>query len=294
MTKEQLQNRLSFLNDVNSPIGLSMYIVFKDGRIHFANLEASVRMELKNNFISYINNRLNNNDDLNYCNLSEYTDKRNAICFYDLPVPLPGLAPLNTVATQEEQTEFSFNNDEFDDIEGFVFLIGVENNKISLYKKHSHLSLIKRDSSFIGLRKSDTELVRVESDILKVSGTFEFLQVDNHVIVFNIASLENSFGYTGILMRAAKTKFSLIEDAELIENVSELEELIKEKKYAKRMVRVKASTPVLALPFDKLKGFIQTHPKLKRRIKFNDAQDKIKFHTKTSKELFLKLLSDSF
>ncbi|WP_293300243.1 anti-phage protein KwaB [Pedobacter sp. UBA4863] len=294
MTIEQLRNRLSFLNDANEHISLSMYLILKNGDIRFANLEEAVRNELKTKFLNYLNGRINNDGELNYCNLTDYTDRKNTVCYYDLPEPLPGLQPLNVVTTQEGQQEFSFIDDDFSNIEGFVFLIGNETNKIALYKKHYSLSLIKRDSSFVGLRKSETGLVRLESDILKVNETFEFLQVDNHVIVFSIKSLESSFGYTGILMRAAKTKFDLIQEAELIENVEELEELIQEKKFAKKIVKIKADTPVLALPFDRLKTFILGHPKLKRRLKFNDAEDRIKFHSKTSKELFLKLLSDSY
>lgn len=294
MTIEQLRNRLSFLNDVNEHKSLSMYLILKNGDIRFANLEEAVRNELKNKFVAYLNGRINNDGELNYCNLTDYTDRKNTVCYYDLPEPLPGLQPLNVVTTQEQQQEFSFIDDDFSNIEGFVFLIGNETNKIALYKKHYPLSLIKRDSSFVGLRKSETGLVRLESDILKVNETFEFLQVDNQVVVFSIKSLESSFGYTGILMRAAKTKFDLIQEAELIENVEELEELIQEKKFAKKIIKIKADTPVLALPFDRLKTFILGHPKLKRRLKFNDAQDRIKFHSKTSKELFLKLLSDSY
>lgn len=294
MTIEQLRNRLSFLNDVNEHKSLSMYLILKNGDIRFANLEEAVRNELKNKFVAYLNGRINNDGELNYCNLTDYTDRKNTVCYYDLPEPLPGLQPLNVVTTQEQQQEFSFIDDDFSNIEGFVFLIGNETNKIALYKKHYPLSLIKRDSSFVGLRKSETGLVRLESDILKVNETFEFLQVDNQVVVFSIKSLESSFGYTGILMRAAKTKFDLIQEAELIENIEELEELIQEKKFAKKIIKIKADTPVLALPFDRLKTFILGHPKLKRRLKFNDAQDRIKFHSKTSKELFLKLLSDSY
>lgn len=294
MTIEQLRNRLSFLNDANEHKSLSMYLILKNGDIRFANLEEAVRNELKNKFVAYLNGRINNDGELNYCNLTDYTDRKNTVCYYDLPEPLPGLQSLNVVTTKEEQQEFSFIDDDFSNIEGFVFLIGNETNKIALYKKHYPLSLIKRDSSFVGLRKSETGLVRLESDILKVNETFEFLQVDNQVVVFSIKSLESSFGYTGILMRAAKTKFDLIQEAELIENVEELEELIQEKKFAKKIIKIKADTPVLALPFDRLKIFILGHPKLKRRLKFNDAQDRIKFHSKTSKELFLKLLSDSY
>jgi hypothetical protein len=293
MNRQEFTSRLGFLNAGEETIGLSMYIILKDGTVRFANLKESVREELLANFLRNIDTRLAS-DNLTYCNLSDYADTRNTICYYDLQEALPGLQPLNAVSTVEEQQEFSFKDDDFSEIEGFVFLIGNETNKVALFKKHYSVSVIKRDASFVPLMKSDTGLVKLDGDVLKINDTFEFMQVDDKVFVFSIKSLESSFGYTGILMRAAKTKFELIQDAELVENIEELEELVKEKKYAKKVVRIKADTPVLSLPFDKVKMFIQNHPNLKKRIKFNDGGDKIKFHSKTSKELFLKLLSDDY
>ena len=169
MTLEQLQQRLAFLSDTNEHTSLSMYIILKDESIRMANLEVSVRQEMKNKFIAYLNSRINDNSDLNYCNLSSYNDKRNSVCYYDLPEPLPGLNPLNVVTTQEQQNEFSFKDDNFNEIESFVFLIGNEKNRIALFKRHYPMNLIKRDSSFVGLRKSKTGLVKLESDILKIN-----------------------------------------------------------------------------------------------------------------------------
>jgi hypothetical protein len=293
MTLEELKNKLTFLNDINTPISLSMYILKKDGTIRFTNLEESVRSEIKEKFISYLNYRVND-EEVNYCNLTEYVDRRNTICHYDLSEVSPELINLSIITENENQQEFSFENEKFSDIDAFLFLIGNENNKIAIYKNQFAVSLIKRNGTFIPLKKSKTELVKLESDILKINESFEFLQVDNELIVMNIKTLENSFGYLGILIREANAKLELIRSASIIDNIEEFEEFIQEKKYAKKLVQINATTPVLGLPFETLKNFITGHPKLKKRIKFNDASDKIRFHSNVSKELFLKLLSDSY
>jgi len=293
MTLPELSESIQFLNDNNIPKELSMYVVKGDLTIRHANLEESARNDLKNRFLTYLYRRVEN-PELNYSNLSEFEDRTNAICYYDLhDLPL-GLKVMQSVLDKEDMEEFSAENDGFDDIVGFVFLIGNEEQRIAIYKKHFHISVIKQSDKFLSFGRSDTGLKQITEDIIKISENFEFLQINQHVIVFSTKTLENSFGYHGILQAAAKQKFDLISEAELIENIEELEELIVEKKYAKRMIGIKASTPVLALPFDRIRNFILNHPKLRRRLKFNDANDKIRFHSKKSKELFLDLVTDSF
>lgn len=293
MTVEQLLENIKFLDDLTTPSTLSMYIIKNDLSIRHVNVDEPAREDLQTRFTEYLNGRLNNNE-LNYSPLSEYTDTENSICYYDLQEMPIGLEVMQTVLDVEDQTEFSVENDGFNDIVGFVFLIGNEQNKIALYKKHHQLSVLKQSNRYLSFRKSDTGLTRVTQDILKISDNFDFLQVNQNLVVFSTKTLENNFGYERILQDAARLKFDLISDAELIENIMELEELIIEKKYAKRMVGINASTPVLILPFDKIRTFIMGHPKLKRRLKFNDTNDKIKFHSKKSKELFLDLMTDSF
>lgn len=293
MTLNELRTKLAFLNDTRNPLSLSMYILKKDGTIRFANVEESVRIEMKDKFISYMNNRLNDTE-INYCNLTEYVDRKNTVCWYDLGETIPALTHLSTITLTENQQEFSFANENFSDIDAFLFLIGNENNKVAIYKKQYPISLVKRNGTFIPLKKSATELVKLESDILKVSENFEFFQIDNESVVFSIKTLESSFGYLGILIAAATAKLDLVRNAEIIENIEELENLIQQKKHAKKIVKINADTPVLGLPFETLRTFINGHPKLRNRIRFNDTSDKIRFHSQVSKELFLKLLSDSY
>ena len=240
-----------------------------------------------------MHNRLND-EGINYCNLTEYVDRKNTICQYDLREPVPELAHLTTILSNENQQEFSFANENFSNIDAFLFLIGNENNKIAIYKKQYSVSLIQRNGTFIPLKKSNTELVRLESDVLKVSQNFEFLQIDNELLVLNVKMLEDNFGYLGILVGEAMTKLELVRSADIIDNIEELEAFIQQKKYAKKLVKINTSTPVLGLPFGTLRDFIIRHPKLKNRIKFNAGSDKIRFHSNVSKELFLKLLSDSY
>jgi hypothetical protein len=48
------------------------------------------------------------------------------------------------------------------------------------------------------------------------------------------------------------------------------------------------------IPFPLILSFIEGHPNLRRRIRFNEGNTRIKLDTKVSKELFIKLLNDDF
>jgi hypothetical protein len=86
----------------------------------------------------------------------------------------------------------------------------------------------------------------------------------------------------------------MIDDSGILEDVSPLKAMSLQIKYAKKIVLLKRESPVLKLPFNRIKDFVKMHPKLRNRLRFNRLETKIALDTIKSKELFLKLLDDDF
>jgi hypothetical protein len=120
------------------------------------------------------------------------------------------------------------------------------------------------------------------------------MQIDDDVIVLNVTTLEKFFGFEDIIRTEATKCLATIEAANLLANMESLREMLVDVKFARKLMRIRADSPVLGLPFAKIRGFIRQHPKLRRRIRFNAAGTRISLDTRTSKELFLKLLDDDF
>jgi hypothetical protein len=97
-------------------------------------------------------------------------------------------------------------------------------------------------------------------------------------------------------VREATNGVDAIESLNLLDNPEVLHELIEDVKYARRLIKVSRSSPVLerGISNDRIVSFCRTYPGLAGRIRLNDTQDKLQLDTNVSKDLFIKLLMDDF
>jgi len=306
MTREELNQNIAFLFANDNPIGIKVYFVLdEEGEnvIRFADISPDVATDLKEQFTGYIQNRISNNEELNYGAITEADDSGNSAYHYNLDVHPALLQPLYdvneaeifTLQQDDEQPfeDFSFSEDDLKKIKAFVICMGNEANKVVLYKKHYPISLMKR-GSYYGLIPSDTRLERFTDNVIKINDTVEFMLVNDALIVLSLKTFQNSFGYDQIIRNKAEENLLTIEATNLLEDIEQLRELMPELKYAKKIMSIRHHSPVLNIPFPDIRAFIQAHPKLKRRIKFNGDLTRIDLQTRTSKELFIKILNDDF
>lgn len=296
MNLEDFISQLIFLFDSKQEIGLSMYMIIQaeDALIKKkADIDQEVITELKKQFLEYIKSKFVENEELNYSEISEAIDRRKTLFHYDLPGKPNGLDVLDELLVNENVPEFSFSKDDYSNIIGFVFLLGNATNKIAIYKKMYPISLMKRDSILM-VKKADSRLVKVHEDILKINSSFEFIKIKTDLFVTNLETLEKYFGFEKIIRDQAAINLGIIEESKLLEDITPLEELASELKFARRIMRLKKDSPVLKLPFKKVSEFVKNHPKLKKSLKLNSDGTSFALDTKKSKELFLKLLDDDY
>lgn len=296
MTLQELREKLAFLYSNDAPISLSLYFILdtEDGiELKFANVEQAVTDSLLSQFKDYINAKIILNETLNFRNLTDADDRKNSIYLYDLNEKPEGLSSMATILENEEQLHFSFIDNDLSKIKAFVILIGNQEHKISIYKQQYSINYLRRDS-ILRIFPADTRFEKVDKNILSINESFEFMRLDNDLIVLSTKVLEKYFGFEQIIRNAATTNLKLIEDSELLVDTTLLNTLANELKYAKKIVRIKSTTPVLSLPPATVMTFIQNHPILKKKIRLNGDSSKISLDTKVSQELFLKLLNDDF
>jgi hypothetical protein len=296
MNTQELSQALQFLLDPNNEIGLSMYFVLHtngDAEIKRADISDEVRLELTSQLTEYITHTLVENQELIFQDISTADTRRNSAYYYDLDEVPNGLKVMGALLEDENRELFNFNTDTYEEIFAFVFLIGNETDKIALYKKHYPINLLKRDS-ILRLIKSGTRLVEVEEDIISLNEKIDFLQVEENVVVLNVRTLEKFFGFEEVIRNQAQLSLGVIDGVGFIASIEPLQEMLADSSFARKLMRVKADSPVLQLPFDRVRDFIKQHPKLRRRIRFNEGETRISLDTRMSKQLFLKLLDDDF
>lgn len=295
MTKEELLEQLNYIVNPNNTIGLVMYIISKlDEQFHVAkaDLDEGSIIEFRDTFINSISRDIINKDNLELVNISQ-GHHSNDIFLYDIEEIPYGLELLREITSMNNIPLWNFNYDDFDNIFGFIFLIGDAVHRITIFKKHYPISTIKRDSVLL-FKKSNTRFTTEEEDIIKINDTFEFMQIEENLIVTNPSPLERFFDFDEMIKNEANLKLPAIQESNILEDISQLTDIISDKRLAKKLMKINVNSPVLSLPFPTIKSFIESHPKLMRRIKFNAAGTRISLDSNISKELFLKLLDDDF
>lgn len=88
----------------------------------------------------------------------------------------------------------------------------------------------------------------------------------------------------------------IIKSLDLIEDIEVLNDSVEEIAFARKLSKVKTSSPVIKnkIPKKVIVNFTKTNPALKGTFKYSDDGQKIRLDTKKSKLNFLKVLNDSF
>lgn len=296
MKQNNIQKTVELLSKTISPF-LTMYFVFKDGEsnytIKLVDLEKSVINDFSTKFREYLIDKFSKTPNLNISSLSNADDRSYDAILYDLEVP-ELLKELKAINSDPVREKYSYKEHGELQLKGYIFIIGNDKVSLSFYKEHHSVDLITRDSYLIFGRR-DSRFVKLTDEIYKITPTIDFLQVENDLYVLNLSVLERNFKIHDIIKKEAERYISSVNMKGFIENDKYISELINENiAFARKVLRVNKESPVMKLPFASIKTFVQNHPHLSGKLEFNGRGNKILLTTKTSANLFVKLMDDDF
>jgi len=298
MNINELRAKLNFLFEDN--IGVVAYFILKDNgqyNIRKIDIKHEFLNDLRDIYLQSITESiLNTNDEiieeLQLINLSEADQRKNTLYLYDLVnIPIE-LTFFENIAQNEEQQFFSSKVDKLCNLFGYVIAIGSSKNKVLLFKKHYPVSAFSPKKNFY-IFESDKRFVKLEKEMIRLDRNFDILYVDGEIIAMNLKLLESFLGYHEIIKREAAASIEAIISANIVDNAEELAAMIDNVSFAKKLTKATSNSPVLGkIPAKAIVQFVSNHPSLKKKLKI--AKNKLHLDTKTSKKLFLKLLSDDY
>ena len=198
MNRPELQEAIAFLFEPNAVIGLELYLILDTDtgvQIKKANLgDGNLPNEVKNGFLAYLNGRTIQNNDAEVLPLSELNPERTTIHHYDFKDLPDGLDIINAELTPEEIETFNFDDDTLDDVDAFLIKLSSVDNNVVLYKKHSHLNLLKQSRVFYFV-KDDERFAKPAEGILRFSFSIDFMKVNEEIFVYEIKCLEQEFPF---------------------------------------------------------------------------------------------------
>jgi len=294
MNLEELQELLSVINSEDEPIGIRVHLVQKDEedieKISLADVSADLASDLKEMFTETINHRYFD-DEFVLSNISEANELVNSAFYYDIEEFPEKLNILQEFDTWADYPEFSFNNDDIESIKAIFITIGNQNNFFTLFK-HVYSVTILRQDKVLGFMPIGNRFEKLTSNILQINSSIDFIYADNNLIVNNLKTLTNAYGYKEVIKNQARERIELIRGLNLIGNIEQLTQFIENVKYAKRVLKINPESPVLNLARNRIINFIQNHDKLSRKIRIVDEQ--INLDTDVSKVITIGILNDDY
>lgn len=296
MTRDELNEYINATLDNENPIGLSLHVVLKENNeesIKEADISDVVEEQLLEQFLTAINAKYINNEELNYSNISEGEDLKNAAYFYDIDEVPEELNTLNGYDENNNYEDFSFTNDDVKLIRGVIISIGNQERKITLFQYVHPVSIVSQ-GKFVGIFPSQTRFELLEDNILKVGSTIDLMLLDGNLIVNSLKTFTSKFGFKDIIKRKANQNLDLVDELGIISNIQELRAFIETIRYAKKILKLNPNSPVLNLPPQGIWDFIRAHPVLQNRIRFDEDTGKINLDTDVSKALIIGVLNDDY
>lgn len=299
MEKDELNNLLLETITSEGQLVAEIYFILKNDEenyLKFADIAEEHQDELTNQFIKRIKDDVIKDEEIDIINISSADERKSVIYEYDLDEKPDELNHMNKIMENEDLNYFNFNEDNLEDIRGILILIENNNNTLVLYKKHYPVSLYRKSSfSIKRLRSNNQRFTKLEDNILRINSKFQFFRLNDKLFIKDLKTLEKFFGFHKVIKSKAKKCFEKMKDNEILDNPEELQPMIDDITFARKLTKVISSSPVLGeVSKDIVVSFTQKHPALQGKFKYNTDDDKIKLDTKKSKKAFVKLLNDDF
>lgn len=297
MELEELRELLNIINTEDEPFGIRVHLVKKNEdnseSILLADTSRELSDDLKEIFSRTINTIFFNNDEFTLSNISTAIETTNSAFYYDINEFPEKLNILQDFNTWHDYSEFSFTDDDIENIKAILITVGNQDNYFTIFK-HVYPVTIVRQDKMLGFVPIGDRFEKLNSNILQINNSIDFIYVQESLIVNNIKTLSSAYGYKEIIKNQAREKIILINELGLIENIGELSSFVENVKYAKRVLRINPESPVLQLAKPRIIDFISGHDKLRRKIRFNENRNKILLDTDISKIITIGILNDDY
>ncbi|WP_159567454.1 anti-phage protein KwaB [Budvicia diplopodorum] len=292
--KEVMDRKLQYFIDNQAKLGIVVYALTRNSNTpKKMNIDPEAQRGLISLFMDNIRDNVVLNEELSILQLSASDERIKVIYQYDLEIPHE-LSVLDDVRQTDGHELYDIAIEGVNNIRVLLIEIGDAREQMVLYKTMAPVNIFSRKSFF--LKKSRTKFEKIDDDFFRISDNFQLLRFSDGLFVFDLDTIEKSFGFHEVIIREASSGMTAIAERNIVSNIDVLEELIQDVKYARKLTKVARSSPVIQRKIEtaKIILFCQNYPLLKGKIRFSDDGTQIMLDTKVSKDLFIKLLMDDF
>ena len=297
MTREELQQRLQFIQDEQVTKNLSVFVTTQTTGLQLFNIREDDMGELLNMFIGSVKEKLI--DDVQY-SIEDYSTtilRENTIYRYDLPAErrTEEMNQMAEVLDIHAPEYFNAGETPIESIIGiYAVICGNMNQNAIIYKHITAVDKIYARSSF--LFSKDNELFkRQKENLLRISPVIHMIMVDNEILLLDMKKLESALGLNDILAREAERDIQAVMDKRLVTDNQFLKKVCEKTSMCKKLRHALAQSKVILNGIDN-RRIIEFAESKREKLKFsfNAAKDAFDIRSKAEATRFIKLLDDDF
>jgi len=296
MNKVELNEELGYYVNNDNVVSTVLYFLLKVEEnfvLKKVDVENTLQDRLTSQFKEYINQKFIQNEELSYIALSDQDDRKNVAFRYDFEEPIAGLNFIDQLLENQAQPFFNLNDDDFDDLFGYVTISGNETHKLVTFRKHHFIDIVNRDRRLY-VFPSNQRFVEMQRDGFIIDKGFDFIKVNSDLVIIKPKTLEHSFGFAEVIASHSQVAIQAIQDLSFLANPDDFRTYAQtDLSFQRKLVKTRNS-PVLDIPFAQVSAFVSGHPKLKNIIKANQGNTAFELASANSKKIFLDLLNDNF
>lgn len=303
MTREEFIDSLQSIINLDVDCKALVYFALKkDGATSLkkANIQEAVLADIADGYKESLRGEIekfNADAERTVLNISDRDDRANVVYRYDIPDVEPSFFDKMREVAEDHPVNyftgermFNFDVDCLSDIDYFIIELGSEDNKVVIYRNNFNVNLMKQAPGRFYFNKSGTQLTSVTDDILRMDTQIDALMIGDDFLVLNLGYLDSNKEFATIIKSRAEDSINSIEQLNLVDSVDGLKDRLSELAFARRLMKVMDSSPVVDMPVADVLDFVRNHDKLNKVLKIEN--DRISLHTKKAQDYFIKLMND--
>lgn len=141
------------------------------------------------------------NEDLATLPLTQIDHRSDTLFQYDLEEKPTEFTKLAAILAESNTELFNFTNHSLSNVSSIAIKISSAQSSAVFFKRFYPVSLIKRDQILL-IMKDNSRLSLVSQDIIKITGGFEVVLLDNEFYINDFSKFEKSFKFDAIAEKA--------------------------------------------------------------------------------------------
>lgn len=296
MTREELQQKLQFIQDERITKHLSVFVTTQTTGLQLFDIINDDLSDLLKMFVDSIKQKLIDDDQYSIVDYSTTVLRDNVIYRYDLPESRTmQMNRMSEVLDIQDHEKFNADETPIESITGiYVVIRGEMYQNIVLYKYITAVDKTYARSSFLFFKDNDM-FKRQKENLLRISPVIHMIMVENEILLLDMKKLENSLGLKDILVREAERDIQAVMDKRLVTDNQFLKKACGKTSMCKKLRHALTKSKVILNGIDN-KDIIKfaENKRGKLQFHFNAAKDAFYIRSKAEAERFIKLLDDDF